>query len=106
MQFFLDFPQCDKVGLTGDIAINENGDREADYTLSDLDYETGIMRPVATYFGAKRLYTKMANAEIHWPGGRTEPPPDVPYCGFTGDAVHCLVKGKINSTVNLNIEIY
>lgn len=30
------------VGLTGDITINENGDREADYTLNDLD-PTGNM---------------------------------------------------------------
>jgi hypothetical protein len=53
------------------------------------------MRPVATYFGAKRLYTKMVNAEIHWPGGRSDAPPDVPFCGFTGDAIHCLIKGMI-----------
>lgn len=30
------------IGLTGDITINENGDREADYTLNDLD-PTGNM---------------------------------------------------------------
>lgn len=29
--------------MTGEITINENGDREADYTLNDLDPETGIM---------------------------------------------------------------
>lgn len=33
--------------------ISANGDREADYTLNDLDPDTGVMRPVATYFGAK-----------------------------------------------------
>jgi atrial natriuretic peptide receptor A len=95
-------PQFDEVGLTGDIAINENGDREADYTLSDLDPENGIMRPVATYYGAKRLYSKMINAEIHWPGVNNAPPPDVPFCGFTGDAVHCLIKGLIQITFYYN----
>lgn len=84
-------PQIISVGLTGDIVINENGDREADYTLNDLDPETGVMRPVATYWGAKRLYEKIGDNYIHWPGGRENPPPDVPYCGFTGEARHCQV---------------
>ncbi|XP_022253444.1 atrial natriuretic peptide receptor 1-like, partial [Limulus polyphemus] len=35
-------------GLTGDIYINENGDREADYTLSDMDPKTGEMRVLRT----------------------------------------------------------
>ena len=82
------------VGLTGDIYINENGDREADYQLSDLDPETGIMRPVAMYYGTKRSYEKIQGVEISWPGKRQGPPPDVPYCGFTGNAPHCIVKGK------------
>ncbi|CAG2105995.1 unnamed protein product [Medioppia subpectinata] len=81
-----------KDGLTGDISINENGDREADYTLNDLDPETGIMRPVATYYGARRLYEKIQGFEVVWPGGKKTAPPDVPYCGFTGDAPHCVVK--------------
>lgn len=69
--------------------MNENGDREADYTLSDLDPETGVMTPVATYYGAKRLYEKHAGVAIAWPGGKTTPPLDVPRCGFRGEAVAC-----------------
>lgn len=83
------------VGLTGDIAINANGDREADYTLSDMDPETGVMRPIATYWGSKRVFEKIAGVDVHWPGGRKEPPPDVPYCGFTGDAERCKIKGNL-----------
>jgi hypothetical protein len=30
-----------KVGITGEILVNSNGDRETDYTLDDLDPETG-----------------------------------------------------------------
>ncbi|CAN7939316.1 unnamed protein product, partial [Ixodes hexagonus] len=78
-----------KSGLTGDITINENGDREADYTLNDLDPETGIMVPVATFFGLRKAFEYLKNSDIHWPGGRTSPPPDVPECGFQGDALHC-----------------
>ena len=79
-------------GLTGDILMNENGDREVDYTLNDLDPETGTMRPVATYFGSRRIMDKFPGVEIHWPKNKG-PPPNVPDCGFMGEAPHCLPKG-------------
>ncbi|OTF80601.1 hypothetical protein BLA29_013942, partial [Euroglyphus maynei] len=47
------------------------------------------MMPVATYFGARRLFDKHSGVEIHWPKD-LGPPPDVPDCGFTGDAPHCI----------------
>ncbi|KPM04974.1 atrial natriuretic peptide receptor 1-like protein [Sarcoptes scabiei] len=78
-------------GLSGDIFLNENGDREVDYTLNDLDPETGTMRPVATYFGSRRIFDKFAGVEIHWPKD-FGPPPDIPDCGFDGQAIHCLPK--------------
>ena len=81
-----------QVGLTGDVFINENGDREADYTLNDLDVETGLMQPVATFYGSRRLYEKMKDIEVHWPN-RGVAPPDVPYCGFMGDHPRCLPEG-------------
>ena len=80
-----------KVGLTGDILINENGDREADYTLNDLDQESGQFVPIATYYGVKRLYEKVQGYEMTWSGGRKEAPVDVPKCGFLGDAPECQV---------------
>lgn len=47
------------------------------------------MRPVAVYWGAKRLYEKVANTYIHWPNDSRGPPPDVPKCGFMNDAKEC-----------------
>lgn len=39
---------------------------------------------MAHYIGAKRdLYT-VPNTSIQWAGGRTNPPPDTPECGFDG----------------------
>lgn len=32
------------IGISGDIFVNSNGDRETDYTLDDLDPETGQFR--------------------------------------------------------------
>lgn len=91
--FDFEFPYG-SVGLTGDILINENGDREADYTLNDMDPETGFMIPIATYYGAKRLYEKLPGYEITWSGGRTEAPLDIPRCGFLNDAVECREPGE------------
>lgn len=75
--------------------INENGDREADYTLNDLDVESGIMQPIATFFGVRRTYEKLEGMEIQWPA-RDGPPPDIPYCGFMGDHPRCLPAGMLN----------
>ena len=76
-------------GLTGDVYINQWGDREPDYTVNDLDVETGIMQPVGAYYGTRQVFEKVEGTEIQWPG-RDNAPPDVPNCGFMGEAVHCL----------------
>ena len=31
-------------GITGNVSINDNGDRDADYALLDMDPETGIFQ--------------------------------------------------------------
>lgn len=56
--------------------------------MNDLDVETGIMQPVGAYYGTKQIFEKVEGVEIQWPG-RDSAPPDVPYCGFNNDAVHC-----------------
>ncbi|XP_042879836.1 LOW QUALITY PROTEIN: atrial natriuretic peptide receptor 1-like [Penaeus japonicus] len=62
------------------ITIDAVGDRKADYSLMDMDPETGIFESVATYYGEKETVT--FTKEIHWPGGM--PPKDEPECGFDG----------------------
>ena len=88
-------------GLT-DIVLNQNGDREADYTLNDMDPETGFMIPVATYFGAKQTYEIKEGTKITWPGDKNEPPADVPRCGFDGNANECKEGGFRGVTVMSN----
>ncbi|GFR93800.1 guanylate cyclase [Elysia marginata] len=39
---------------------------------------------VGNYFGTTKQYTPLPGKKIHWAGGRTLPPPDVPKCGFDG----------------------
>ncbi|RWS01056.1 atrial natriuretic peptide receptor 1-like protein, partial [Dinothrombium tinctorium] len=78
-------------GLTGDVYINANGDRESDYTLNDMDPETYLMQPVATFYGFRQIYERHEGMMIHWPTENGEAPLDVPYCGFMGDAPKCAI---------------
>ncbi|GFO01839.1 guanylate cyclase [Plakobranchus ocellatus] len=71
-------------GITGTVSIDSNGDRNADYSLLDLNPETESFEVVANYFGNSKEYTPYKGRMIHWAGGRKEPPPDVPKCGFDG----------------------
>lgn len=46
---------------------------------------------------SNREYIPVAGKRIHWPGARDSPPPDVPKCGFLGNALHCQSKhGRIH----------
>ncbi|KAL0132012.1 hypothetical protein PUN28_000049 [Cardiocondyla obscurior] len=71
-------------GITGDVNIDENGDRIADYSLLDMDPETSRFEIVANYYGANKTLEYIPGKQIHWAGGRSEPPPDTPTCGFDG----------------------
>ncbi|XP_046575738.1 atrial natriuretic peptide receptor 1-like [Haliotis rubra] len=71
-------------GITGTVSIDANGDRNADYSLLDMNPESGKFEVVANYFGNRKRYEPVPGKEIHWAGGRTSPPPDVPKCGFDG----------------------
>ena len=61
--------------------------------MNDFNPENNMMRPVASYFGLRRVMERLAGVEIHWPKD-LGPPVDVPSCGFTGEAPHCLPKGE------------
>ncbi|KAK3094915.1 hypothetical protein FSP39_007846 [Pinctada imbricata] len=70
-------------GITGTVSIDSNGDRNADYSLLDMDPATGRFEVVANYFGKDKKYDP-TNTSIHWAGGLKFPPPDTPKCGFDG----------------------
>ncbi|KAL0128806.1 hypothetical protein PUN28_003887 [Cardiocondyla obscurior] len=79
----------DFMGITGHVRIDDNGDRDADYSILDLDPITGRFEVVAHYLGLNREYSSMTGKKIHWPGGREGPPPDIPECGFLGNDPDC-----------------
>lgn len=39
---------------------------------------------MANYYGANKTLQYIDGKRIHWSGGRSEPPPDTPTCGFDG----------------------
>ncbi|XP_046544538.1 receptor-type guanylate cyclase gcy-28-like isoform X3 [Haliotis rubra] len=71
-------------GITGTVSIDQNGDRNADYSLLDLNPDTDTFEVVANYYGNKKQYEPVEHKSIHWAGGRNSPPPDTPDCGFDG----------------------
>lgn len=50
--------------VTGTILINDNGDRDTDYTLDDLNQMTGKYAPVIVYKGESREIERLGR--IHW----------------------------------------
>uniref|UniRef100_A0A8U7NNI9 Guanylate cyclase n=1 Tax=Corvus moneduloides TaxID=1196302 RepID=A0A8U7NNI9_CORMO len=78
-------------GVTGFLKIDEQGDRESDYSLWDMDPEQGNFQIVANYNGTTKKIQMVPGREIHWPGNAV--PSDVPPCGFEGTDPQCL-KGE------------
>ncbi|KAL3087320.1 hypothetical protein niasHS_008639 [Heterodera schachtii] len=66
------------VGITGNVSIDNNGDRYSDYSLLDLDPDQDKFVEVAYYSGASNELKKMT--DFHWVGGK--PPKDKPVCGW------------------------
>ena len=69
-------------GVTGNVTINENGDRNADYSLLDMDPKTGNFKTVAVYHGLTNEFKMVGR--IHWPA-RNDPPSDKPECGINNE---------------------
>ncbi|XP_070536694.1 atrial natriuretic peptide receptor 1-like isoform X2 [Ptychodera flava] len=71
-------------GISGNVSIDENGDRDADYSLLEMtDIENGTFTVIANYYGTRKKYEPVEGAVIDWPGPHQ--PVDVPACGFTGE---------------------
>ncbi|KAL3286771.1 hypothetical protein HHI36_001266 [Cryptolaemus montrouzieri] len=80
-------------GITGHVRIDDNGDRDADYSILDLDPITGKFEVVAHYYGLNKRYSPVPGKKIHWPGSNEAPPPDTPRCGFLDDNPDCKDNG-------------
>ncbi|XP_055899976.1 atrial natriuretic peptide receptor 1-like [Biomphalaria glabrata] len=76
--------------ITGDVIIDYKGDRNSSFALKDLNPVTGEFEIVAYFLGDRpNGLTLVPNKSIHWPGGRTSPPPNVPFCGYQNENPKC-----------------
>lgn len=69
--------------VTGSIYINQNGDRETDYTLDDMNQMTGKFAPVILYRGETHDIERLGR--IHWSSDAS--------VGPTSDTVDCTLVG-------------
>ncbi|XP_071824876.1 atrial natriuretic peptide receptor 1-like isoform X7 [Apostichopus japonicus] len=77
-------------GISGSVTINANGDRDANYVLWDMtDTENGTFHEIFDYYGTTDVLVASAVNKPVWAGGRTEPPPDAPFCGFQNENPAC-----------------
>ncbi len=58
-----------------------------------------LFQPVAYYRLNNPVYDEIR--DVHWPGGRSEPPPNEPRCWFTHDNPDCIPPGNITRSLNL-----
>ncbi|KAG8180773.1 hypothetical protein JTE90_023742 [Oedothorax gibbosus] len=63
-------------GITGNVTIDGNGDRDADYSILDMNPDTGDFEVVANYIGKDKEVREVK--KVHWAGGLTSPPKDTP----------------------------
>uniref|UniRef100_A0A5K3FFW0 guanylate cyclase n=1 Tax=Mesocestoides corti TaxID=53468 RepID=A0A5K3FFW0_MESCO len=71
-------------GIAGNVSVDDNGDRNADYSLLDMNPETGDFEVVGNYFGNAKKYSPVHTKTIDWANPENAPPPDTPPCGFDG----------------------
>ncbi|XP_041460790.1 atrial natriuretic peptide receptor 1-like [Lytechinus variegatus] len=87
-------------GLYGKVKINENGDRDSEYSLWDMtDTENGTFEVVGNFYltSSGLKYTPVPGKSIKWPGGATGPPRDTPLCGFYNENPECQPDGRLST---------
>ncbi|CAH8466314.1 unnamed protein product [Schistosoma mattheei] len=75
-------------GVTGVVRIDANGDRNADYSLLDMNPVTGDFEVVVNYFGNDKSLSTVPGRTIDWINADNQPPLHTPPCGFDGSECH------------------
>ncbi|XP_072021372.1 atrial natriuretic peptide receptor 1-like [Amphiura filiformis] len=91
-------------GVYGTIKVNDNGDRDGDYSMWDMvDTENGVFKVVANFYGSSNIYEEFQ--DVTWPAGKTEAPLDEPFCGFEGENPACNNQDELSTLVIAGIAI-
>ncbi|GLV34372.1 uncharacterized protein CBL_00299 [Carabus blaptoides fortunei] len=65
-----------------ELYINCNGTRVSQYAMHSYNPDTNQFEVVATYDDRSGQISTLEGKKIYWPGGKADPPPDVPTCGY------------------------
>ncbi|CAI9725727.1 atrial natriuretic peptide receptor 1-like [Octopus vulgaris] len=93
-------------GITGEVVIDDNGDRESSFSILDMNPITGKFQVVGHYLANKPYYEPVPDVKIHWPGNLLEPPPNEPRCGFLGDDPACIKRQGIPIYVYILLAVF
>ncbi|ELU17880.1 hypothetical protein CAPTEDRAFT_101739, partial [Capitella teleta] len=81
-------------GMTGSVVLDDGGDREPDYWITDMNPYTGYFVKIAEHFGSRRHESNSFQEfrknilPPEWPTGEVGhefAPPDTPVCGFMNE---------------------
>lgn len=71
------------LGKSGNLAIDENGDRVTSYQLEIA--KKGVLDTFAIFHGPTKSYQFVNSTTVVWPGGGTTAPLGRPPCGFDNE---------------------
>ncbi|ELT88558.1 hypothetical protein CAPTEDRAFT_89333, partial [Capitella teleta] len=74
-------------GMTGSVVLDDGGDREPDYWITDMNPFTGYFVKIAEVLN-KDLGVRVSGGRAKWPTGEVGhefAPPDTPVCGFMNE---------------------
>uniref|UniRef100_A0A8D0D6M9 Guanylate cyclase n=1 Tax=Sander lucioperca TaxID=283035 RepID=A0A8D0D6M9_SANLU len=90
-------------GVTGQVHLDENGDRETDFALWDMiDNKTSAFQIVLVYNSSEEQLTAIPGTTLQWLGGVR--PRDVPVCGFKNDNPACLTS-QVALSLSLSLSL-
>ncbi|RDD47549.1 Atrial natriuretic peptide receptor 1 [Trichoplax sp. H2] len=70
-------------GVTGEVVIDQNGDRDPDYVLQNLI--NGAYVDIGLYVSAQQNFSMTPGKVVVWPGNTTVVPKDIPPCGWRNE---------------------
>nr|QNG40927.1 ANPR-like 4 [Placozoa sp. H4] len=70
-------------GVTGEVVIDKNGDRDPDYVLQNL--VNGAYMDIGLYISAQQNFSMIPGKVVIWPGNTTVVPKDIPECGWNNE---------------------
>ena len=72
-----------------DVFINDFGERQSNYCISDFDISSGTFQSVLRFYGSTGQLATVPNTTIDWSNPRNLPVDNEPRCEFSGQKAEC-----------------